>query len=100
VFTYTVILEFDGGTYISQIRARDEDGALKYWIANPSDEMLAGVRYTNKRELWIKRVVFDQTDETRNLASLNGAKNVWFFHFVQGSKLGIVHLVKTCINKN
>ena len=93
---YTVVLEFAGGTYISQIRAPNEVAALKKWIRNPQSDMLKGVRYANKRDLWISRIELD--DEINTLTALDKVKNVWYFSFVQGKQSGYVNVIKTDVS--
>lgn len=39
---YTVLLDYAGGTYTSQVNAADEGYALRQWVQDLSDRSLAG----------------------------------------------------------
>lgn len=93
---YTIVLEFAGGTYVSQLRAPNELAALKKWIRNPHPDMLKGVHHSNKRDLWISRIELD--DEIHTLTALDKVKNVWYFHFMQGKQSGHVNVIKTDVS--
>ena len=92
---YTVILEFGGGTYVSQVWGIDETSALNLWITSPSDELLSGVGYSGRRQIWVSGIESEIQDDISRLTPLEGLNSVWFFHFVQNGTSGWVHIVKT-----
>ena len=62
---YTVILEFNGGTYVSQNSAENELSALIFWANNPGDEMLAELGFLGSRNQWITEIVSAIENNTR-----------------------------------
>jgi hypothetical protein len=93
--TYTIILEFSGGTYVSQVSAENELSALKFWIHNPGKEMLSGVGFLEKVEIWESTINSGIENGTSWLTPLDTLKSVWFFYFSICDVGGYVNLIKT-----
>jgi hypothetical protein len=89
---YTFFLEYEGGTYISQVRATREDLATKVWA---SEFKLAGEKKYRK--------FFEANFQKKLLASLDlnlispieGVKNTWDFSAYTLDKPATIHFTKT-----
>jgi hypothetical protein len=66
---YTVVLDYNGRTYISQVPAESPPIALERWLAALKDDELAVSGITRKKLTRIK--------EDENLVDLDGCVNVW-----------------------
>tara|TARA_R110002049_G_scaffold305949_1_gene503612 strand:- start:429 stop:764 length:336 start_codon:yes stop_codon:yes gene_type:complete len=92
---YTIIAEYDGGTFVSQIPAEDRDHALRLWFDDGDPETSSSVHIHKE-----KRKRMDQL-ETWLFGpdtcpwSLAGCENVWQFLFTLGKKNGTIHIIKT-----
>ena len=84
---YTFIMDFDGGTYISQVSGSGIAEAKKKW---------GGRRFTE-----IPRLTPTARDEIRSgmsngsAVALEGLKNAWCTSFTLRNKLALVNIVKT-----
>lgn len=85
---YTLILEYDGATYMTQTEAADETEALKEW----SDELdvcaIDGFPLDDAEPV-IKSL------ENQTPTPVSKLVNVWNVNFVVGHDLAILHLIKT-----
>lgn len=92
---YTIIAQFDGGIYVSQVGATDRDQALKMWF-DDSDPDTSSVLHIHqgkrKRKEKLEGWLF--CSETCPW-SLAGCENVWQFLFRLGKKDGVIHIIKT-----
>jgi hypothetical protein len=84
--TYTFILEFRGGTYVSQYRARSVSTALLRWSATEKQNLKsldpAASRFLTKLE-------------SAEPVLLSGLRNVWCVTGYMPSTLALLHIVKT-----
>jgi hypothetical protein len=84
---FTVVLEFDGGTYISQFRATSaRNAAMKYaahLIGNKEMSTLA-----NRRRL-ADRLSVEQA------VAIEGVRNVWCCSASVGKKFALMNIVAT-----
>lgn len=89
---YTFIVEFQNGTYCSQIEADTITQATKYWI-----EKLK----TEKKEIKflgysiIKQLEILSENEHNEPQSINHLKNVWFQHYPTTKGSFFINIVKT-----
>jgi len=88
---YTIVLEYDGGTYCDQVSARNEETAYKEWALrlreNPTTKHIG-----DKLEL----------DAEDKLVPLDGLKNIWclplWFGFDHSDETPyIANMIKTSI---
>ncbi len=67
---YTILLEYRGGTYVSQIRAAGRDALLQDWALSRTEDDL---------RLWgIPRTALLECLADATLVALNDVRNVWF----------------------
>jgi len=86
---YTVIMEFQGGTYVSQHLAQDQDAALiKAFKENIADNELPD--FTD--DLWEE---IDFWMEECGTVLLDGSKNVWYFSLLFNDESQHCHIIKT-----
>ena len=86
---YTIIFEYREGTYIGQIKAKDESQALVKWGENldcDSIAFMAEKLKTKLNEQIAKELQYSPP------ALLNGTKNVWCAGLLL---LGLVNIIKT-----
>lgn len=86
--SYTFILHFQGGTYISQVYSEAPDAAMRKWGEQLSVEDIVGLGDKTK-EILIREL------EDEHLAPVSTVENVWCFHISPQGRFGIVHVVKT-----
>jgi len=96
---YTVIMEFDGTTSVSQVVARDVRGALRLWLDRLREPGSYGLSRSALRRL---QVAFTEECEMMNgvtPVNIRGAINVWCTTAVVGRraprKLALLNIVKT-----
>ena len=90
---YTLILEYDAATYISQVEASDEKAALVEWAEELDVCSIDGFPLDNAEQLLINL-------ENQPLSPVNKLVNVWNLIFVVGHDLAILHLIKTELQIN
>ena len=84
---FTVILEFDGGTYISQFQATSpQDAAMKH-----ADYLIGlnGMSTPETRKQLASCLSVDMP------IAIEGVRNVWFCSTSLGRKLALVNIVAT-----
>ena len=85
---YAMIVEFGGGTYVSQASAASPRDALLLW----SDEANArGDGLAPRLHIQIKK----QLEARDQPVPLEGCSNVWCFSGQHESKLVLVHIIST-----
>lgn len=85
---YTLILEYDGATYMTQVEAADETEALSEWTDDLDVCAIDGFPLDDAEPV-IKSLKEQVPSPVRNLI------NVWNVNFVVGHNLAILHLIKT-----
>ncbi|MFT3997809.1 MAG: hypothetical protein QM667_10410 [Asticcacaulis sp.] len=85
---YTVVLDYDGGTYISQVRAPDERAALFLWC----DRFEAAETAAKTRKVASK--VRKSLDDDRPVL-LSGCEFVWCATASRKGKFILINIVKT-----
>lgn len=89
---YTFFLEYEGGTYISQVRARTERLATKAWATGLK---LAGrKKYREYFEDDFQRKLLESLD-LNLISSIDGIKNTWSFSAYRLDKPATIHFTKT-----
>jgi hypothetical protein len=85
---FTFVLEFYGGTYISQARARTPEEAMRKWGRELVVRDIKGLGDKTKAVL-----VEELNDEY--LSPVKTVENVWCFCISPQGRFGIVHMIKT-----
>ncbi|MFD2717535.1 hypothetical protein ACFST9_02340 [Hymenobacter monticola] len=89
---FTIVMDFNGGTYVSQVRADDEIDALQAWSLNLNHKEISGLGEKLKSQI-ISEIETDS--EVTKPVLLEGTINTWgTFFSIRGRKI-FVHLVKT-----
>lgn len=91
---YTIIMDYEGGTYIRQLTAENPVRVLDFWARNPDPEMLAGIKHRH-RSTWAKDLIANIESGGQTLVPLNGLQSAWCHSFLQGRKLALVNIVQT-----
>ena len=84
---YTVILDYNGGTYASQVSGRDETAALSEWADRLVSEELVGQIS--------EEVAMAFQASPNDLVPLEGLVSIWCGSTVAKAGLAIVNIVKT-----
>lgn len=82
---YTLICDFDGGTYVSQVRARNEQEAVKLWARLVERERPLG----DASDDIGRHVVRDDSSSVL----LEGLTNVWCLTGEIGGRLLLLNIV-------
>lgn len=85
---YTFLMEFRGGTYISQVESKSLSEATKLWVKQLNIEEIKHLGEKGKIEM-IKEA------ENFELSALYSLKNIWFFCFRIKTGFIMVNVVKT-----
>lgn len=85
---YTFVLEVNGGTFYSQVKAETFSIAPQAWITS-LDETDLGDANTG-----IKIALESQLDEESPMP-LDGIKNIWCLTFMFKNSLALVHFIQT-----
>jgi hypothetical protein len=88
VALFTVLMEFKGGTYLSQIRAPSPDAALEEWARGLEVKNIEGMTAA------IKRQFVEWLPEARPTA-VAGLKSTWCSGFVARTSSALVHIFRT-----
>ena len=85
---FTVLMEFKGGTYLSQLRAPSPDAALEKWARGLEVKNIEGMTAA------IKRQFVEWLPEARPTA-VAGLKSTWCSGFVARTSSALVHIFRT-----
>jgi uncharacterized protein YacL (UPF0231 family) len=88
-YTYTFIMDYLGGTYISQVKASSNREAIGKWLRDLKIEEIE--KFTKEDQESLIKSGFE--DEEPVL--ITGMKNVWNTNVRTRKGLGYVHFVKT-----
>jgi hypothetical protein len=86
---FTFIMEYLGGTYISQVEARDQKQARDIWIRNLEVKEIESFTIKDKEDI-IKENFSDE-----DIVLIKGMKSVWFFMIKTKIDNGYVNIIKT-----
>ena len=84
---FTVIMDYCGGTYISQVHAEDESWVLRKWLEGISDEELS--------QWMLRRVVISSSFRGSRPKPLSGLSNVWCQSATVDDHLVLINIVLT-----
>ena len=85
---YTFVMDYNGGTYIAQVRAYSPTIAVGKWAKELDQEAVHGISAKSKPKL-IRQI----KDET--LSPVTGILNTWCVSTILLGKLALIHFVKT-----
>src|SRR5262245_21665218 len=89
---FTVVMEFDGTTSISQFVAARVGDALKLWLIRLQEPNAYGLSRSLARSLHTAFVKHPSTAPVR----IEGVANVWCTTAFVGRKFALLNIVKTC----
>jgi hypothetical protein len=84
---YTIVLDWNGGTFLSQVHANSVDLAIRLWVGK-FDPKVIGVE-----SLDLGKILEALSDEVPT--PVQGLDNVWCLCFFLLSKMAIVHVIAT-----
>ncbi len=90
---YTVVFDYDGGTYVSQVNARMAEGALAKWADELPEMDVKGLGHEEKQELLGELAADAKLGQ--ELAPVKGAKNVWCATALVHGKFALMNVVRT-----
>jgi len=85
---YTFILDFKGGTYISQFRGSSPEEALQNWIARVEIEPIQGLKEKH-------RVKLQESFDEDGFVPIDTVANVWCYSFLLKRNSGLLNFVCT-----
>lgn len=85
---FTFLLEFDGGTYISQIDETSLETAMKSWAESLDLAKIKGMNQNMKEEI-IGGI------EGEDPIALEGLTRVWCFTIMPEGHFGLIHFIET-----
>lgn len=96
---FTFIVEYDGATLVSQIRARSHLHALKIWLSE-TDVDYASAPYIHSHVPEQKTLLEKELLNPDNLpVALDGCINAWQKLFIHLEKTGVMTIVQTSVAK-
>lgn len=87
---YTFIMDYAGGTYVSQVEALSPLEALKVWAMSLDAAGIFGLGALGKKQL-----VKQATEETPAVAPLDQLINAWCWTAIARNNLALVNIVGT-----
>lgn len=85
---YTFVMDYAGGTYVSQVKAASPRAALKRWASELPVSQIDDFGSASK-----SRLIEDVEDETPTM--LAGLSNVWCSTALMRGKLALINFVQT-----
>jgi hypothetical protein len=86
---FTFILEYDGGTYLSQVQSQSQNAAVRKWGKHFLKDSTTGLPSILKKAL-VDNLIIEST------IPIAGVSNVWCISASVRKKLALVNLVQTC----
>jgi hypothetical protein len=90
---FTIVMEFDGGTFISQSHGHTPEDALQKWCEDLDSNTIQNFGPKSKDIL-----VNELLDCNHNLVLLDGMINVWCTSHVIRGKLMLINVIKMMEN--
>jgi len=89
---FTVVMEFDGTTSVSQFVATSVKNALKLWRKGLDQPIVYDLSPSSAQSF---KVAYDKRDPDRAPVPINGVAGVWCTTVVVGNRLALLNIVKT-----
>lgn len=86
---YTIVFDFRGGTYVSQVAAADPASALAAWVKATNSQHLRELS-ESERDILAEKL-FESP-----LVRVDGVRNVWCQSAAVHDALALLHLIDTC----
>jgi hypothetical protein len=90
---YTVVMDYLGGTYVTQVNARSVSAALKFWSEGVDTAAIAGLSPERKRELIDD--ITQSSSRGENPVLLDGLVNVWCVSALTSGGVATINIVAT-----
>ena len=87
---YTFVLDYDGGTYIYQIKAGSQKNVAITWAKKLEINSIPGLGPVSK-----KKIIEQMIDEDNTPTPVQNTRNTWCSVFVVRGKVGIITIVRT-----
>lgn len=84
---FTIIVDYDGNTFVEQLLCDNQEHALNKWLCIFSESKLVDLIELNELESQLK--------EDNDLILLNGMKNIWCTSVLLKKGLGLIHVIQT-----
>jgi len=85
---FTFLMDFEGGTYVSQHAAVDLKLAVQAWVGAIDLASIEGIGIGDRQE-------FAKQMSKSGTTPLSGMNNVWCIDGILSDRLALVHIVKT-----
>lgn len=85
---YSIIMYYQGGTYISQIKAKEIKKALILWINNLDISIIENFSNEDKKKL--QNLAIEEVP-----ILIDGTENIWYTDFLLGKNYMYAHIIKT-----
>jgi len=85
---YTFIMDFKGGTYVSQVKAKNKDDACIIWARALKIEDIEDFKIVDKQAIAFELTKEEVTPITHNI-------NVWMICLDILGNFSIIHIIKT-----
>ncbi len=92
LLTFTFIADFRGGTYCSQVQARDLGASIQEWIKHITKEQ-AQIQYLGNKV--IEQLKREAANEDYRFDPLNGLKNIWYTSYTTSQGSFHIHVIQT-----
>lgn len=89
---YTIIMDFRGGTYISQVKAPHQDKAVEIWANELNTKEVLYFSDNSKKQLI---EALPELIKDNEIIELDNLQNVWSFTYQFKTGYAIVNIVKT-----
>ncbi|GAA5784048.1 hypothetical protein [Chitiniphilus shinanonensis] len=86
---YSLVVEFEGDTCISQISAATPQHATLMWLKNTIEEKAV---FSGKD---VPKEAFDVFVDEDSVIGIDGTKNIWCFTSLVEGELILIHIIKT-----
>jgi hypothetical protein len=86
---YTFIMDYLGGTYVSQVRAHNENEAMILWAEKLETDEIKGLTHDDKA------IIIENGLDDDEAVLLTGLENVWCFDIRTKGGFALINFIKT-----
>ena len=91
--TYTYILDFRGGTYVSQVKSKSLDESVNMWVKYLK-KTEGTIQFLDRKSILEIEKQF-QDEDNRTPRPLDGLSNVWCLDILTKQGFGLINIIKT-----